>query len=277
MLGKLYIVATPIGHLADMTPRAVEVLKTVDIIAAEDTRHSRPLLNHFSVDTPVVAYHEHNEAEQAENLVQKLKRGQSVALISDAGTPLISDPGYSLVNLAIEHNITIEPIPGVSALITALSASGLPTDSFYFAGFLPSKTGARVKRLTECQSLRCTSIFYESCHRILASLADMQSVFSAQRPCVVGRELTKKFETFYYGSLAEVTMQLEANKEQQKGEFVVLIHGVKDVASEQVSAEGERVFELLRQQLPPKKAAKLTAAITGDKASVIYDGLIKSV
>ncbi len=221
MIGTLYIVATPIGNLEDMTLRALRVLREVDCIACEDTRQTAKLLGHFGISKPVVSYHEHNEAGRAAELVRRLETGASVALVTDAGTPLVSDPGYRLVQAAIAAGITVTPIPGPSAAVTALSAAGLPTDSFRFCGFLPAKSSQRRKILEQLKPETCTLIFYETPHRILAALEDVQAVMGA-RPAVVARELTKLHEEFLRGTAAEIRVELAA-RPAVKGEITLLL------------------------------------------------------
>lgn len=274
MQGKLYVVATPIGNLADMTPRAIETLQQVDLIAAEDTRHTGPLLKHFNISTHCIAYHDHNEKSQTEQLIAKMLSGELIALVSDAGTPLISDPGYSLVHAAIENNIQVSAIPGSCAFVTALAASGLPTDRFYFSGFLAAQGTAREKQLQNLEAMTCTLIFYESKHRILDSLQSMANVFGEERYCVVGRELTKKFEVFYYGDVAEVIQKIEADTDAQKGEFVVLLQGNNKNNDVEILPETKRILAILSAELPPKTAAKLAAEITGIKKSRLYSLLL---
>lgn len=218
MPGTLYLVATPIGNLEDITLRALRALKEVDLIACEDTRHTRKLLAHYQITTPTVSYHEHNERERAAQLVEKIRAGVNVALVSDAGTPLVSDPGFDIVRLCAERNIQVVPIPGPSALITALAASGLPTNEFTFAGFLPAKRAARRARLSEFESLRSTLIFYEAPHRIKETLADAREVLGDRR-CVIARELTKLHEEFIRGSLSD----MELSEGAARGEIVLLI------------------------------------------------------
>lgn len=269
MAGVLYIVATPIGNLKDMTPRAIEVLSAVDVIAAEDTRHSKPLLTHFKLSTRLIAYHDHNESTRSEELLNLLQQGKSVALISDAGTPLISDPGYQLVHKARQRGIIVEPIPGACALIAALSAAGLPTDNFYFAGFLPSKTAARNKRLDELAKLSTTIICYESPQRVVATLTAMQTIFAVETQCVIARELTKKYETFYHGSIATVLAQFTQQAAEQRGEFVIMLHNVLQVGTQ--SGETQRILKILLQELPLKQAVKLAAEITQQKKNTLYE------
>lgn len=269
-VGILYVVATPIGNLEDMTPRAVKVLQGVDVIAAEDTRHSGRLLSHFQVTTPTIALHEHNEREQAPKLITRILNGEDVALISDAGTPLVSDPGFHLVRLATEQGIKVVPVPGVSAVMTALSVSGLPSDRFVFEGFLPHKSGARQKRLQALVSELRTLIFYEAPHRILDTLADMGAVFGAQRQAVLARELTKTFETIKGASLGELLAWIKSDANQQKGEMVVLLHGAPESDSVSGEAEVMRILHVLSEELPLSQASALTAKITGLKKKQVY-------
>ncbi len=268
--GSLYLVATPIGNLGDMTPRAIEVLNSVDVIAAEDTRHSAKLLQHFGIKTPCLAYHEHNERQLCDKLVQRILAGEQVALISDAGTPLVSDPGYHLVHAAREAGLSVVTVPGACALIAALAVSGLPSDRFVFEGFLPAKSVARRQRLQALSEDERTLIFYESTHRIEASLADMVEVFGGQRQAVIARELTKRFETVHSDRLSELQAWLAADSNQRKGEFVVLVQGAVEVKSDEVAAEALRVLSILMHELPMKQAAALTAKITGQKKNELY-------
>lgn len=266
----LYIVATPIGNLGDLSPRAHETLAGVDVIAAEDTRHSGRLLQHLGVHTPSVAYHEHNERTMCDKLVGQLRAGKSVALISDAGTPMISDPGYHLVRAAQEAGIPVRAIPGPSALVAALSVSGLPSDRFVFEGFLPAKGGARRSRLQALAADPRTLIFYESPHRILDSLADMTAVFGEEREAVIARELTKTYETVRRAPLAELTPWVEADPQQQLGEFVVLVHGAPSRPAQEIDPEAARILAVLSAELPLKQAAALAAEITGLKKNALY-------
>ncbi len=269
--GSLFIVATPIGNLGDMTPRAIETLQEVDLIAAEDTRHTSKLLHHFGINTPTQAYHEHNERELAPRLVARMQNGESIALVSDAGTPLVSDPGYHLVREARAAGVAVVPVPGASAMIAALSASGLPSDRFVFEGFLPSKPAARRQRLEELSDESRTLIFYESTHRIDGSLADMATVFGEDRQVVIARELTKRFETIYGDTLANVMRWMEDDSDQRKGEFVVMVHGVeKASADEGIDPQAEKVLKILLAELPVKQAAGLAANITGLKKNALY-------
>ena len=265
----LYIVATPIGNLSDISERAVQILKQVDLIAVEDTRHSGKLLQHSGVSTPMQALHEHNEAKKVEQLIELLAAGKSIALISDAGTPLISDPGYQLVKAAIDAGIKVSPVPGASALIAALSASGLPSDAFIFEGFLPNKSAGRLKKLEALADESRTLIFYEAPHRIIDCLEDMQQVFGAERVAVVARELTKTFETIKKDSLENLLSWIKADSNQQRGEFVLLIQG-QEKAATTVNAEAERILDILLQELPLKQASQLAARITDIKKNTLY-------
>lgn len=267
--GVLYIVATPLGNLGDMSPRAVEVLSGVTLIATEDTRHSAPLLRHFGVRTPCIALHEHNEREVSPAILGRLAKGDSVALISDAGTPLISDPGYHLVHTARAKGIRVAPIPGPCALIAALSASGLPSDRFVFEGFLPTRTGPRRTRLSELRDEPRTLILYESPHRILDCIDDMAQVFGAERRAVIARELTKLFETLHEDTLPRLADWLRADENQQRGEFVILVRG--STLEARGEAEAQRVVQILMTELPVKQAAALAAQITGLKKNALYD------
>lgn len=267
--GILHVVATPIGNLGDFSPRAVETLKSVAAICAEDTRRTRPLLQQFGIDTPLIALHEHNEDEIASRLVARLRVGESLALVSDAGTPLVSDPGYRLVRAAREAGIRISPVPGAAALIAALSVAGLPSDRFVFEGFLPAKAGARRERLQALAGESRTLIFYEASHRIVEFLDDAASAFGAERPAVVARELTKLFETVLDGPLGEVRSRIEQDPNQQKGEFVVLVEGAGQDADARL-VEGQRVYRTLSAHLPPSTAAKLAAELTGAPRKALY-------
>jgi len=269
-MSELYVVATPIGNLSDISARAIETLKQVDLIACEDTRHSTRLLNHLNIQKPLISYHDHNESQQTQNLIGKLQAGQRIALISDAGTPLISDPGYQLVKQAHENNIIVVPLPGPCALITALSASGLPSDRFAFEGFLPAKRQARVETLEKLRAETRTLIFYESTHRISASLEDMVKVFGADRHAVVARELTKAFETLRGGELANLSEWVNEDANQRKGEVVLLVRGADAKEQDEVRVEAEKVLAVLLEELPVKQAAQLAAKITGGKKNALY-------
>jgi 16S rRNA (cytidine1402-2'-O)-methyltransferase len=264
-------VATPIGNLDDISARALRILAEVSLIAAEDTRHSTRLLQHFGIRTPLAACHEHNEREEGGRFITRLLAGDDVALISDAGTPLISDPGYHLVRQARAANVTVVPVPGACALIAGLSAAGLPSDRFVFEGFLPAKQAARCTRLTAVQHDPRTLIFYEAPHRILDSIADMRDVFGADRPAVLARELTKTFETIKDLPLQELHDWIAADANQQRGECVLLIAGYQEPAEAlEVSLEAQRVLMLLMAELPPKRAAALAADITGARKNALY-------
>lgn len=265
----LHVVATPIGNLSDLTPRALETLRTVDAICAEDTRHTGQLLSHFGLSTPLLALHEHNEEAIAARIVARLQQGKSLALVCDAGTPLVSDPGYRLVRAARAAGIRVSPVPGACAAIAALSVAGLPSDRFVFEGFLPAKPSARREHLRTLVSEPRTLVFYESSHRIAESLADLVAVFGAQRPAAIARELTKLFETVLDGELAALLAQVEADQNQRKGEFVVMVQGAAADA-DALLAEGRRVHALLKDHLPPSTAAKLAAEITGAPRKALY-------
>lgn len=270
MAGELYIVATPIGNLADMVPRGVEVLQSVDAIAAEDTRHSRHLLNHLGIDKPLWAYHDHSGGARVDGLMQALREGKKVALVSDAGTPLISDPGYRIVRQAREEGIAVCPIPGPCALVAALSAAGLPTDRFTFEGFLPAKSVARCKALQQLVNEQRTMVFYEAPHRILDTLRDMETVFGSQRRAVLARELTKAFETFLAEPLAELVQTVAADSNQQRGEIVLMVAGAEPESQLAGSQEQEQVLTLLLEELSVKKASSLAAKLTGGNKKELY-------
>ena len=263
MIGKLFIVATPIGNLNDITFRAIEVLKNVDIVLAEDTRQSKKLFAHFEISTPIRAFHEHNEREKTKAIIGEIYSGKSIALISDAGTPLISDPGYYLVAQAKKEGLKVVPIPGPSALITALSASGLASDSFTFLGFLPSKKTARVKLLKSLVGRTETSIFYESPKRILATLTDMHSIYGDSREVCLAKELTKVFETIQTGSIPNLIDYLTIDQNHQKGEFVILISATDKIDIAEAETQLNSLLPILCAELGASKAAKLAAKITG--------------
>ena len=267
--GLLYIVAMPIGNRADITERAKEVLASVDTIAVEDTRHSRPLLQTLGIGTPMLAMHEHNEKMLVSRLIEKLEAGASIAVISDAGTPLISDPGFPLVRACQQAGIKVTPIPGPSAVICALSAAGLPTDRFLFEGFPARTSSARREQFGRLKDEAITLIFYESSHRIMDSLTDMAAVFGEDRPAVIARELTKLHETILHQTLGLLCQTLAEDPNQKKGEFVVLVAGA--VRSEdEVDPDTQRTLEILLKELPTKKAATLAAKITGVKKNRLY-------
>ncbi|WP_271410858.1 16S rRNA (cytidine(1402)-2'-O)-methyltransferase [Pseudomonas sp. Q1-7] len=274
--GTLYVVATPIGNLDDITARALRVLREVKLIAAEDTRHSARLLQHFGIETPLAACHEHNERDQGGRFLARLQAGDDVALISDAGTPLISDPGFHLVRQARAAGIGVVPVPGACALIAALSAAGLPSDRFMFEGFLPAKAGARRGRLEDVREEPRTLIFYEAPHRLLESLEDMRAVFGGDRPAVLARELTKAFETLKGAALDELCGWVAADANQQRGECVVLVGGWQAPEGEgALSAEALRVLDLLLGELPLKRAAALAAEITGVRKNLLYQAALE--
>jgi 16S rRNA (cytidine1402-2'-O)-methyltransferase len=270
MAGVLYVVATPIGNLADISARARQVLSDVELIACEDTRHSRVLLHHLGVDKPLLAYHDHNEAEAAPRLVAMLDDGQSIALISDAGTPLISDPGFRLVRAARAAGIAVVPVPGACALIAALSASGLASDRFLFVGFPPRGGDERRRWLEGLVAEPGTLICYESGRRAAATLADLATVLGGARQAVVARELTKRFETILDGELATLAARIAADPEQQLGELVLLIEGDSRLPEEQAGDEQRRILDILGEQLPLKQAVALTARITGGNRNRLY-------
>ena len=269
--GSLYVVATPIGNLDDMSVRALKVLREVTLIAAEDTRHSSRLMQHFGISTPLAACHEHNERDEGSRFITRLLAGDDVALISDAGTPLISDPGYHLVRQARAAGIPVEPVPGACALIAALSAAGLPSDRFIFEGFLPAKAVGRKARLEQVKEEPRTLIFYEAPHRILECLQDMEQVFGADRPALLAREITKTFETLKGLPLGELRAFVEADSNQQRGECVVLVAGWTPPEDEDViGAEARRILDLLLEEMPLKRAAALAAEITGVRKNLLY-------
>jgi 16S rRNA (cytidine1402-2'-O)-methyltransferase len=273
-LGTLYVVATPIGNLQDMSLRAIEILKAVDCIVAEDTRHSQSLLQHFSISTPIIALHEHNERERSALLIARLIKGETIALISDAGTPLISDPGYYLVREARIAGVPIVPLPGACAAIAALSVAGLATDRFVFEGFLPAKTGARLQRLSALRNESRTMVFYEAPHRIVELLEAMHEVFGADRQIVIAREMTKMFETITAGTIAFLCEWVKTNPNQRKGEMVVIVDGLKNLSSEG-EQEVHRIITLLLDELPLKQAVEIATKITGQKKNDIYDLALK--
>lgn len=268
-LGVLYVVATPIGNLADISQRALAVLASVDVIAAEDTRHSSRLLQQYDIHTKTLALHEHNERVRAPEIIARLQQGGSVALISDAGTPMISDPGFHLVKLAREQGIRVVPVPGASAMITALSAAGLPSDRFVFEGFLPSKSAARHKRLQAISSEARTLIFYEAPHRLLDTLADMAEVFGVERYVVLARELTKTFETIKGDAVGALLEWARADADQQKGEIVLLVKGAEE-EKDAIDGEAQRMLRILCDELPLSQASALAAKITGMPKKPLY-------
>jgi 16S rRNA (cytidine1402-2'-O)-methyltransferase len=269
--GTLYVIATPIGNLADLTPRAREVLSSVSAICAEDTRHTRPLLQAFSIDRPLIALHDHNEEEMAWKLVERLRAGDSLALVSDAGTPLVSDPGYRLVREVRKAGFSVSPVPGACAAIAALSVAGIPSDRFCFEGFLPAKASARRERLQQLAREPRTLVFYESSHRIEEALIDLAHIFGADREAVIGRELTKLFETVLGDNLGALLEKVQADENQRKGEFVMIVRGCEDDASAAL-AEGQRLYAKLVEHMKPSQAAKLAAELSGAPRKALYGG-----
>lgn len=273
--GTLYVVATPIGNLDDMSARALKVLREVSLIAAEDTRHSMRLLQHFGIATPLAACHEHNERDQGGRFLARLQIGQDVALISDAGTPLISDPGFHLVRQARAAGVRVVPVPGPCALIAALSAAGLPSDRFVFEGFLPAKAAARQARLQQLKEEPRTLIFYEAPHRILECLEDLERIMGGERLAVLARELTKAFETLKGLPLAELRAWVAADANQQRGECVLLLAGWQAPEGKgEITTEALRVLDLLLGEMPLKRAAALAAEITGIRKNLLYQAAL---
>jgi len=270
MAGTLFVVATPIGNMDDISARAISVLQSADLIAAEDTRHSSRLMSHFQITTPLVAYHDHGSESQGERIFAALDGGQDVALISDAGTPLVSDPGYRLVRSARERAYKVIPLPGPCAAITALSAAGLPSDRFCFEGFLPAKQSQRRKALDLLVNETRTLIFYEAPHRIVATLDDLIEIFGAEREVTLAREITKTYETVLNGSLSELLAQIKNDINQQKGEMVLVVRGFDGEIQSAKEQEEERVLKLLLVDLPVKQAASLAAKICGGQRNSLY-------
>jgi len=276
--GTLYVIATPIGNLSDITRRAIATLEKVDWVAAEDTRHSKPLLNSLGINQTLLSLHEHNEAQRTEQLLEKLLKGENGALISDAGTPLINDPGYYLVNRLRKEGVNVVPIPGPSAVITALCAAGLPTDRFTYEGFLPARSSKRLLALDNLAKETRTLVFYESPHRLMDCLQNMQQVFGEQREIVVARELTKKFEQFVSGSLLEVITYFTENSDKVRGEFVLMLAGAElknDEESAAAMIETDKMIQvMLKQSLPVKQISEMISAITGEKKKAIYQRVL---
>lgn len=270
---SLYIVATPIGNLRDLTLRAIDVLKSVDLVAAEDTRHSRLLLGHYGILTPITSLHGDNEEVKAMSLLKELKAGKSIALISDAGTPLISDPGEHLIKCVRSDNISVIPIPGPCALITALSVSGLSTKRFRFEGFLPHKGKGRRDALETLKYDMATLIFYESRHRIIDFLALAVEIFGSNRIAVIARELTKHYETIHTDTLSALHEWVSGDSDQQKGEYVVLIEGAPFASQSNINSD--KVLSVLSQYLSTKQAAKAAADITGESQRDLYQALLR--
>lgn len=269
------MVATPIGNLQDITLRALEVLKTVDLIAAEDTRHSAGLLSHFGIANKLVAVHEHNEQQSAQVLLKKIEAGEHVALITDAGTPGISDPGAVVVNILREHGVKVVPVPGASAVIAALSAAGIAHAGFMFVGFLPASGAQRRKQLEQLKQYVTTLVFYEAPHRIVECIEDLSKVLGGARRITIAREITKTFETFYSCALSDAKIWLESDPNQQRGEFVLLVESAPEKVEEAVSEEAVRVLTLLLADLPLKQAVKLAVEITGLKKNDLYEYALK--
>ena len=266
---KLYIVATPIGNISDITYRAIEILQQVDLIAAEDTRHSGKLLSHYQIKKPLFAYHDHNERERVKELIGKIQAGQSIALISDAGTPLINDPGYHLVNECRAVGVDVVPVPGPSAVITALSAAGLPTDRFSYEGFLPAKEKGKQDKLKALVDETRTMVFYESPRRIQDTVQQIINILGADRKLVIARELTKMFESFYSLPAAEMLDFLNQDTNHCRGEFVLMVSGVQK-NEDGIPQVALNTLTLLKEQLPLKKAAALTAQIHDQKKNELY-------
>ena len=274
MSGTLFIVATPIGNLEDLTARARQTLAEVDLIAAEDTRHTGRLLSSIGVKRPLMSLHDHNEAQAAGDVIRELEAGRDVALVSDAGTPLVSDPGYRLVAAAHAARIRVSPIPGPSALTAALSVSGLATDRFCFEGFPPSKARARREAFVELSQEPRSIVFYESVHRVAAFLDDAVDVFGEDRPAFIGRELTKLHEQCLSSSLGNIRAQLAAGEIVEKGEFVIVIAGSSDVRDSQ-AIDQDLLLRELAAEMPARKAAALAARLTGDRPNALYARLLE--
>ena len=274
-LGTLYVVATPIGNLGDMTLRGLETLKTVDAIAAEDTRHTSGLLSHFGISKKLIAVHEHNEHQSAEKLLSQLQAGENIALVTDAGTPGISDPGAVVVDLVRKAGVKVVPIPGASAVIAALSASGITQNGFHFHGFLPASAAARRKVLESLKSQTVTLIFYEAPHRIVECVEDIANVLGVERRLTFARELTKTFETFYTCAAGEASAWLQADSNQQRGEFVLLVEAAIVNDAEELSEDAVKVLKLLLAELPLKQAVKLATEITKEKKNDLYEFALK--
>ena len=274
-VGTLYVVATPIGNLGDITLRALDILKSVDAIAAEDTRHSSGLLSHFGISKRLIAVHEHNEQQSAEKMVLALKNGENIALVTDAGTPAVSDPGAVVVQAARNANIKVVPIPGASAVVAALSASGITQNGFYFHGFLPASGAARRKILEQLKAQTVTLVLYEAPHRIVECAEDIAKVLGENRQITFCRELTKTFETIYTCASSEASAWLQADVNQQRGEFVLLIEAAPVVETEEISDEAQRVLKCLLAELPLKQAVALATEITNLKKNDLYEFALK--
>lgn len=271
----LYVVATPIGNLEDMTPRALRILESVALIAAEDTRHSGRLLSHFNIKTPMIAVHDHNERQQQQKIIEKLQGGEDIALISDAGTPLISDPGFVLVREVRAAGFRVTPLPGCCALVAALCAAGVPSDRFAFEGFPPAKSQQRLNFYTALAAENRTLMFYESPHRIIDSLKDIVTAFGSERNIALARELTKTFETFLNGTAESVLAQVEADPNQRKGEFVLMVEGAPKQDETLLDPRSSEVLDILLEELSLKQASALAAKITGIKKKVMYQAALE--
>jgi 16S rRNA (cytidine1402-2'-O)-methyltransferase len=269
MTGVLYIVATPIGNLDDISLRAIATLKAVELIAAEDTRHSKRLLNHLGIETRMISCHEHNETARSEEIIEQLAAGSDVALISDAGTPLISDPGYKLVSAVQQAGIRVSPIPGANSAITALSGAGLPTDNFHFCGFLSSRSSERRTQLEALLNLRGTLVLFESSHRIEALLTQLAQVFP-QNLCVIAKELTKLHEQFLRGSAAQLLARLGEDHALTRGEFVVLVDNPANAEDKNLNTDDVEMLKILLDEVSVKIAVKIATRLTGKKKNEIY-------
>ncbi len=274
-VGTLYVVATPIGNLGDITLRALETLKSVDAIAAEDTRHTSGLLSHFGISKKLIAVHEHNEQQSAEKLLAQLKNGENIALVTDAGTPAVSDPGAIVVKIVRNAGVKVVPIPGVSAVIAALSASGITQSGFQFVGFLPASGAARRKTLEQLKAQTVTLVFYEAPHRIIESIVDIAKVLGEDRQVTFARELTKTFETIYTSSADRASAWLQADANQQRGEFVLLVEAAPVVEVQEICEEAQRVLKCLLAELPLKQAVALATEITNLKKNDLYEFALK--
>ncbi len=270
MSGLLYIVATPIGNLDDISFRAIEILKTVDIILAEDTRHSKKLLNYYDITTPTQTLHEHNERQKSATVIKTILNGKTMALISDSGTPLISDPGYILVHGAKQAGVKVVPIPGANAIISALCASGIASDSFSFFGFLPTRTSARQKAIRTIAHIEQSAIFYESPRRILSSLLDLQAILGSERVVCLAKEISKSFETIKTSTLKELITYLQADNAHQKGEFVIIVSAINKVNKKINMQQLDKILPLLLNEMGASKAARLAAKITGIDKKYCY-------
>lgn len=268
--GTLYIVATPIGNLDDLSKRAKDTLEKASFIAAEDTRHTKKLLNYFNIEARLFSLHDHNEKDRAQYIAKLLDDGEDVALVSDAGTPLISDPGYHVVSYLRDLGYQVSPVPGPSAIITALCASGLPTDKFFFQGFLPAKSKSRKEVMASWKQQAGTTVFYESTHRIKDSISDLMDVFEDDVEIVLARELTKTFETFLKGKPSYILQRFEEDSNQVRGEFVVMLDYREETDADDNDQEAKRILEILLQDLSLKQASQLAAKITGLKKNYLY-------